>query len=231
MRNVAGAGRWELVGINEESSVRVARVNGDHSVVNVFLGTFALVAGGKETAGGVWGLAGLQAGGLGVVVVTVTVFFGDVLEDDSPVSFDVNGATDLGVVDVGWAKVTLRADPVRRIVGRWSLGSSGVVRVVEGVLLILGDVFNQVVSGLIRHVGVLLQEDWILADLVGDFVLGIFRVFDTEGKVGMEGAFWGSFGVAVSVGSRMWVVWWEGMMWGSGGPYDGNGHGQGNDQL
>ena len=47
---MARTGRWEFVGINEETSVRITGVYGDHSVVNVFLSAFALVTRGKETA-------------------------------------------------------------------------------------------------------------------------------------------------------------------------------------
>jgi len=97
---MARTGRRKLIGINEETSVRITRINGDHSVVNVFLGTFALVARCKETASRVWGLTSLQSGGLCIVVMTIAIFFGDVLEDDSPVAFNINGSTDLGVVNI-----------------------------------------------------------------------------------------------------------------------------------
>ena len=100
---MARTGRRKLVGINEETSVRITRINGDHSVVNVFLGTFALVARCKETASRVWGLTSLQSGGLCIVVMTIAIFFGDVLEDDSPVAFNIDGPADLGVVNIRWA--------------------------------------------------------------------------------------------------------------------------------
>lgn len=199
--DVAGAGRGELVGIDEESSVGITGIDRHHPVVDVLLGALALVAGGEETAGGVGGLAGFQSGSLGVVVVTVAVILGDMLEDDSPVSLNIDGPADLGVVDVGRTKVTLRSDPVGGVVGRGTLGGSGVVVVVEALLLVLGDVLHQVVGGLVGNVGVLLQEDGILADLVGDLVLGIFGIFDAEGKVGVEGALGWGFGITVAVGS------------------------------
>ena len=97
---MARAGRWEFVGINEETSVRITWIYGDHSMVNVFLSAFALVTRGKETASRVWGLTSLQSGGLCIVVMTIAIFFGDVLEDDSPVAFNINGSTDLGVVNI-----------------------------------------------------------------------------------------------------------------------------------
>ena len=97
---MARAGRWEFVGINEETSIRITGIYGDHSVVNVFLSAFALVTRGKETASRIWCLTSLQAGGLCVVIMAITIFFGDVLEDDSPVAFNINGSTDLGVVNI-----------------------------------------------------------------------------------------------------------------------------------
>lgn len=116
LRNMARAGRRELVGIDEETSIRITGINGNHSMVNVFLGTFALVTWGKETTSRVWGLTSLQTGSLGVIVLAIAIFFGDVLEDDSPVTFNINGPTDLGVVNIRWAQVTLRSDPVSGIV-------------------------------------------------------------------------------------------------------------------
>ena len=128
---MARAGRWEFVGINEETSVRITGIYGDHSVVNVFLSAFALVTRGKETASRVWGLTSLQTGGLCVIVMAITIFFGNVLEDDSPVTFNIYCSTDLGVVNIGWAQVAFRADPVGSVIWRWSLGSTGVIRIIK----------------------------------------------------------------------------------------------------
>ena len=51
MGDVARAGRWQLVGVNEETPVKVARVNRDHPVVDILLGALRLIARGKEAAG------------------------------------------------------------------------------------------------------------------------------------------------------------------------------------
>ena len=48
--DMARAGRWQLVGVDEESPVGVTRVDRDHPVVDILLGTLGLVAGGQETA-------------------------------------------------------------------------------------------------------------------------------------------------------------------------------------
>ena len=131
LRNMARAGRRELVGINKETSVRITGIYGDHSMVNVFLSAFALVTGGKETASGVWGLTSLQAGGLSIIVMAITVFFGDVLEDDSPVTFNINGPADLSIINIRWAQVAFRSDPVSGVVWGGSFRSSSVVGVIK----------------------------------------------------------------------------------------------------
>merc|ERR1719234_2186954 len=58
--DVAGAGAGQLVGVNEEAPVGVARVDGEHPVVDVLLGALRLVAGSQQPAGAVGGQAGLQ---------------------------------------------------------------------------------------------------------------------------------------------------------------------------
>ena len=40
LRNMARTSRGKLVGIDEKSTVRITRVQGEHSVVNILLGTF-----------------------------------------------------------------------------------------------------------------------------------------------------------------------------------------------
>ena len=121
------------------------------------------------------------------------------LEDDPPVPLDVDGPGDLGVVDVGRAEVALRPDPVGSIVGAGPLGGSGVVLVVEGLLLLLGDVLDEIIGGLVRHVGVLLQEEWVLGYLVCDVVGGVLGVQDAVRQVRTLGALRCSLGVAVAV--------------------------------
>jgi len=114
----------QLVSIDEEPSVWVTRVNREHSVVDILLGTLGLVARGKKTTSRVREQAGLKTGGLGVVVVTVSVSLRDVLEDDSPVSFNIDSTSDLGVINIGRTKVTLRSNPVSCVIRRRSLRSS-----------------------------------------------------------------------------------------------------------
>lgn len=217
--DMAGAGGWELVGIDEESTVQVTGVERDHPVVHVLLGTLGLVAWGEKSASRIRSPASFQSSSLGVVVLTVSVLLGNMLKNDSPKSLDVNGATDLGVVDIRRAEVSLGSDPVRSIIRRGALGGSGVVAVVECVLLILGDVLHKVVGALIGNVGVLLQEDGVVADLGGDFILGVFRVDKAKGKVCVDSTGWRCLGVAVG-----WWRWW-GIGWGRRMGSEDNGDG------
>lgn len=230
---MARAGRGELVGINEESSVGVARVEGDHSVVDILLGALAVVTRSQKSAGRIGGQAGFQAGGLGVVVVSIAILFGDVLKNDTPVALNVDGTLDLGIVNLRGAQVTLGSRPVGQVEGRGALGGTSVVRVVESLLLVSGHMLDQIVGRLVRDIGVFLQENGVLADLVGHVVFRILRVLKTEGEVGVEGALGRGFGVAIAtmamrgmgsrvggsvgagmVGGRMIRSW--GWVWGVG---------------
>lgn len=181
--DVTGAGTGELVGVDEESSVSITGVQGEHPVVDKLLGTLGLVARSQQPAGAVRELTGLQPGGLGVVVVTVAVALWDVLQDDPPVTLNIDSPGDLGVVNIGGTEVTLGSDPVSGVVLAGSLAGSSVVAVVETLLLSLGDHLHQVVGTLVSDVGVLLQEESVLADLSGDVVGGVLLVQDTVGKI------------------------------------------------
>jgi hypothetical protein len=185
--DVTGAGTGELVGIDEESSVGITGVQGEHPVVDILLGTLWLVARSQQPAGTVREQTGLQSGGLGVVVVTVAISLRDVLQDDPPVTLNIDSPGDLGVVNIGGAKVTLRSDPVSGVVLAGSLAGASVVAVVEALLLRLGDHLHEVVSTLVSDVGVLLQEESVLADLGEIWALGTLR---------------GSLGVTISVTVR-----------------------------
>jgi len=181
--DMTGAGTGQLVGVDKESSVGITGVEREHPVVDILLGTLGLVARSQQSAGTVREQAGLQSGGLGVVVVTVSISLRDVLQDDPPVTLNIDSPGDLGVVNIRGAKVTLRSDPVSGVVLAGALAGSSVVAVVETLLLWLGDHLHEVVSTLVSDVGVLLQEESVLADLGGDVVGGILLVQDTVGEI------------------------------------------------
>ena len=102
------------------------------------------------------------------------------------------------------------------IIGAGPLRSTGVVRVVKAVLLGSSDVLNQIVSRLVCHIRVLLKEDGVLRNLVGNLVVWVLRVFNAEGQVMGCSTLWWCFRVAVSmmggrpVGAR--VVWKASLM-------------------
>jgi hypothetical protein len=121
-------------------------------VVDVLLGALGLVARSEKPATRLWVSAGLKAGGLGVVVLSVAVLLGNVLQDNSPKSLHIDSSTDLGIVNIRGAEVAFWSDPVGGIIRRGPLGGSGVVAVVKGVLLVLGDVLHQVISTLVSHI-------------------------------------------------------------------------------
>lgn len=62
--NMTRASRWEFEDINEQSFVGITRVVSKHSVVDKFLGTFALVAWGQQPACRVWSQACFHASSL-----------------------------------------------------------------------------------------------------------------------------------------------------------------------
>jgi hypothetical protein len=78
--------------------------------------------------------------------VTVAVSLGNVLQDDSPVALHVNGPGDLSVVHIAGAQVALRANPVGGVIWGGSLAGTSVVLVVKRLLLLLGDILDQVIS-------------------------------------------------------------------------------------
>lgn len=167
--NVTGAGGGEFEDVDEKTLVGITGIVGQHAVVDVLLGTFALVAGSEETTSGIGIQTGFEAGGLGIVV--------DIVDDDSPISVDVTGAFGHTVNDVGWAEITFGSDPMAGIIGRFALRSAGVVIVVESIFLVFGDVFDEIIGGLVGDIGVFLVEEVILRNSVLDFVLGIIFVF------------------------------------------------------
>ena len=110
--DMARAGAGKLVGVNEESSVGITGVQREHPVVDKLLGALGLVAGGQQATRAVREETGLQPRGLGVVVVTIAVTLGDVLQDDSPVTLDVDGSGDLQHVWIKTGKKWQKANKI-----------------------------------------------------------------------------------------------------------------------
>lgn len=150
--NVARASRRQLVSINEKSTVRVTGVIREHPVVHVFLGTFGAIARSQESAGRVRGQASFQTGGLSVVVMAIVVTLGDVLQDDTPEAFDVQGTVNLDIVHLTGAQVALRSNPMACVIRTRALRSSSVVVVIKMGLLWSQNLVNEIISRLVSNV-------------------------------------------------------------------------------
>jgi hypothetical protein len=196
---VAWAGTGKFVCVNEEPPIGITWVNREHTVVHILLGALALVAGGEQTAGRVRVLASLKTGGLGVVVVAITIALGDVLQDDPPVALNIDSTGDLGIVHITGAKVALWSNPVSSIIRGISLASSSVVAIIKSLLLLLGDVLHQVISWLVSNVSVFLKEESILRYLVSNIICRVLSILNTVGKVTAFSTLGCSLRVTVSI--------------------------------
>lgn len=126
--DVARASRRQLEGIDEDTFVRVAGVEGEHAVVDVLLQALAVVARSQGTAGGFREEASFDTLGLGVSGPGV------VLDNDAPFTISVLSAQRTSVLDVAGANESLTADPVA-LIKLFAV----IERVVEFLLLSLGD--------------------------------------------------------------------------------------------
>jgi hypothetical protein len=68
---------------------------------------------------------------LGVIVVSIGVVMGDVLEDDTPIPLNIDSPMNLGIANKGRAKIALRSNPVASVIRTGSHGSTGIVFIVE----------------------------------------------------------------------------------------------------
>lgn len=143
--DVARASRWKLVGVDEETLVRVAWVEGEHAVVDVLLQAFAAVARSQGTARGFREQARFNTLGLGVV--------GHILNDHTPFTIDVLGADWASVFDIAGADETFTTNPVT-LIELFAV----VERVIEFLFLLLGDTIDQIIGRLIGNIGVFLQD-------------------------------------------------------------------------
>ena len=133
--DVAGASRWQLVGVDEDALVSIARVEGEHAVDGVLLEALAQVARGQGAASGFGEQASLGPLGLGVSRP------GDVLDDDAPLTGRVLGAQGTRVGHLAGADETLTTDPVA-LVELLAV----VERIIEFLLLFLADAVHQIVG-------------------------------------------------------------------------------------
>lgn len=104
--NVARASRWQFVKVNENSLFGIARIEGQHALVDVLLQAFAAIARSQSAARGAGEQANLDTLGLRVSRP------GDILNDGTPFTVNVQSAQRAGVMDIAGANVSFLADPV-----------------------------------------------------------------------------------------------------------------------
>ena len=114
------ASRWQLVNVDEDSLLRIAGIEGEHPLVNVFLETFAAETWGQSATRDTREQTSFDALSLGVTGP------GDFLYNDTPFSFNIHSASGTAVNDVTRADVAFTAHPVALLVE-----FAFVVRVIE----------------------------------------------------------------------------------------------------
>ena len=152
-RNVTRTSRRELVGIDEESLVSIARIEGEQATVDILLNALTVVARGQSAARSAGEKTSFDAFGLSVI--------GYILDNDAPLAFDVLGTDGTSVENLARADISITADPVALVES-----VAVVVRVVEMALLQRSDTVNQDIGRLVENICILLQHQRIVLDRV-----------------------------------------------------------------
>ena len=100
------ARRWQFVNVNENSLLNVTRIEGQHTLVDVFLHAFATVTRSQCAASGSGEQTTFDALSLRVSRP------GDVLNDGPPFTVNIQSAQRTAVVDIAGADVSFLANPV-----------------------------------------------------------------------------------------------------------------------
>ena len=101
IRNMARTSRRQFVGVHEKSSVRITGIVRQHPVIDILLGTFRTITRSQKSAGWIRCQTSFQSGSLSIVIlVTITMFMGDMLQDHSPEPFDIQSAMDLDIINL-----------------------------------------------------------------------------------------------------------------------------------
>ena len=131
--DAARAGRWQLVNVDEQTFAGIARVEGEHAVVDVLLEALAPVTWSQSAARSPRVIANLNALGLRVDIY--------ILDDNSPFAFDVLGSDRTSVKDVAGADVSGTSDPIALCEY-----ISVVERIIISIFFQRGDSIDQVIS-------------------------------------------------------------------------------------
>jgi hypothetical protein len=115
---VAGAGRGELEALNGEGKVLVISVIDQEAVVDGLLEALGLIAFRDERARSTGSRAVLNASSLAEGLIVGL----DIVHDNSPLAKNIDCATGLDVLDVGWAEVGLLNNILQAVNGVLSVG-------------------------------------------------------------------------------------------------------------
>ena len=151
--NVARAGRWQLVDVDEDSLLGIARIKGKHPLVNIFLQTFAAETRGQGATSCTGEQTIFDAVGLGVSGPGVF------LDDDPPFSIDIHCAEWTSINDIARADVSFTPNPVALL-----KGLAVVFGIVEMFLRQGGQSIDQIIGRLISNIGVFLQHQRVVID-------------------------------------------------------------------
>ena len=151
--NVARAGRWQLVDVDEDSLLGIAWIEGKHPLVNIFLQTFAAETRGQGATRCTREQTSFDALSLGVSGPGVF------LDDDPPFSIDIHCASRTSVNDVTRTDVSLFTRPVSFFVEL-----AVVVGVVEVVFGQRSQSLDRIIGRLIGNIGVFLQHQRVVFD-------------------------------------------------------------------
>ncbi len=108
---MARAGRWQLVDVDEDSLLGIARIEGKHPLVNKFLQTFAAETRGQGATRCTRVQTSFDALSLGVSGPGVF------LDDDPPFSIDIHCSEWASINDVARAYVSFTPNPVALVKG------------------------------------------------------------------------------------------------------------------
>ena len=104
--NVARASRWQLVNIDEDSLVGIARIERKHALINIFLETFAVKTRSQSATRGAGERTSFDALSLGVSGP------GHFLDNNAPFSIDIHCSNRTAVNDIAGADVSFFTRPV-----------------------------------------------------------------------------------------------------------------------
>ncbi len=149
--NVARAGRWQLVDVDEDSLLGIAGIEGKHPLVNILLQTFAAETRGQGATRCTGEQTSFDALSLGVSGPGVF------LDDDPPFSIDIHCPEWASINDVARADVSLVTRPVA-LLEEFPF----VVGVVEVCLSQRGQSIDQIIGRLIGNIRVFLQHQRVV---------------------------------------------------------------------